>query len=362
MTTYKYNSYFKFWGTHFENRRSYSTGIRQKGDGTSTNLVLWGINLSSTVGERFTRSQLSTLSLSSSLNPYFITGLADAESSFIISIVLNNKYRTGGKITPYFSIELHGKDLLLLKQIQAFFGVGSIKVRKSNNQVIFSVTSVKDLILKIIPHFEKYPLITQKRADYILFKSIVNLMNRKEHLTLEGLRQIVGIRAAMNNGLSEKQKAVFSDVIPVKRPLVVDQEIQDPNWLAGFSEGEGCFFVDIFKSTTHKIGYQVKLKFVITQHVRDIYLIESFTKFLGCGKVVTTANGLLVQFIVSNFSDIVDIIIPFLKKYPVYGVKALDFADFQRAAEIMKVKGHLTKDGLDQIRILKAEMNRGRQT
>ena len=48
---------------HFENRRSYSTGIRQKGSGTSSNLVLWGTNLSSTVGERFTRSQLSMVKL-----------------------------------------------------------------------------------------------------------------------------------------------------------------------------------------------------------------------------------------------------------------------------------------------------------
>lgn len=63
MKTFKYNSYFKIWGTHFENSRSYSIGIRQKGDGTSTNLVLWGINLSSTVGERFTRSQLAMVKL-----------------------------------------------------------------------------------------------------------------------------------------------------------------------------------------------------------------------------------------------------------------------------------------------------------
>jgi hypothetical protein len=34
-------------------------------------------------------------------------------------------------------------------------------------------------------------------------------MNRKEHLTQDGLRQIVGIRAAMNNGLSEQQKQSF---------------------------------------------------------------------------------------------------------------------------------------------------------
>jgi len=54
---------------------------------------------------------------------------------------------------------------------------------------------------------------------------------------------------------------------------------------------------------------------------------------LGCGKVVTTANGLLVQFIVNNFYDVVDIIIPFLKKIYIYGVKALDLEDFQRAAD-----------------------------
>ena len=123
---------------------------------------------------------------------------------------------------------MHGKDLLLLKQIQSFFGVGSIIVRKSNNQVIFTVTSIKDLTIKIIPHFEKYPLITQKRADYLLFKSVVYLMNRKEHLTQDGLRQIVGLRAAMNTGLSEKQKAAFPNIIPAVRPTGYARGVVNP--------------------------------------------------------------------------------------------------------------------------------------
>lgn len=38
----------------------------------------------------------------------------------------------------------------------------------------------------IIPHFDKYPLATQKLADYMLFKEIVSLMKIKEHLTLDG--------------------------------------------------------------------------------------------------------------------------------------------------------------------------------
>lgn len=55
-----------------------------------------------------------------------------------------------------------------------------------------------------------------------------------------------------------------------------------------------------------------------------------------------------------------DKIIPFFDKYPLQGVKALDYADFKRGAIIVKARGHLTKDGLDQIKNIKAGMNKGR--
>jgi len=42
-------------------------------------------------------------------------------------------------------------------------------------------------------------------------------------------------------------------------------------------------------------------------------------------------------------------------------MKAKDFADFCKAAEIMKVKGHLTESGLEQICIIKAGMNTKRE-
>jgi hypothetical protein len=49
----------------FKNIRFYSTDIRHKESGRSlcTNLVLWGTNLSSTTGERYTRSQLAMVQL-----------------------------------------------------------------------------------------------------------------------------------------------------------------------------------------------------------------------------------------------------------------------------------------------------------
>lgn len=92
----------------------------------------------------------------------------------------------------------------------------------------YRVSSVKDLQV-IIEHFDNFPLITQKRADYLLFKQAFELVKGKEHLTPEGLQKIVNIKASINLGLSEKLRVAFPETIPVARPLVIDQEIKDPN-------------------------------------------------------------------------------------------------------------------------------------
>lgn len=82
------------------------------------------------------------------------------------------------------------------------------------------MSSIKELTKVIIPHFDKYPLRTQKIADYELFKLAVNVMNRGEHLTLEGLQHVINIKASMNLGLSDKLTRLFPDTRPLSRPLV----------------------------------------------------------------------------------------------------------------------------------------------
>jgi len=83
--------------------------------------------------------------------------------------------------------------------------IGSID-RERKDSFQFRVSSLKDLTNVIIPHFERYPLITQKWADFELFKKIVDLMSRKEHLSIEGLQKIVAYRAFLNLGFSDKLK------------------------------------------------------------------------------------------------------------------------------------------------------------
>lgn len=241
-----------------------------------------------------------------------------------------------------------------------FNGIGSIYSDEKRSSVKYRVSSFEELG-SIIEHLDKYPLITQKKADYLLFKQAWELINQKIHLTSEGLNQIVNIRAAMNLGLTETLKREFPAYIPVVRPLIQDQKINDPYWLAGFTSGEGCFMIKIGKSVSHKSGYRILLEFVLTQHIRDEALIKSITSYLGCGRYVfRPSRPNSADFNVTKFTEINKIIIPFFEKYPVIGVKHQDFLTFCEAAKIMINKDHLSKAGLEQILSLKQKMNKSR--
>ena len=77
------------------------------------------------------------------------------------------------------------------------------------------------------------------------FQQVFNLIEREEHLTPSGLRKIIAIKAAMNRGLSKKLKSEFKNIKPADRPEVIDKKIKDPNRLAGFTTGEGCFLLGL---------------------------------------------------------------------------------------------------------------------
>jgi len=67
-----------------------------------------------------------------------------------------------------------------------------------------------------------------------------------------------------------------------------------------------------------------------------------------------------MRFVIYKFSNIYDKIIPLFKEYSIQGIKLLDFQDFCQAAELIKKKSHLTSNGLEQVRTIKARMNLAR--
>jgi len=306
------------------------------------------------------------------LNPWFVTGFTDGEGSFMIRVRKNAKYRTGFVVEVYFLMDLHKKDLNILQEIQAYFG-GVGKIREDvNDKVKFRVESLKDIVKEIIPHFDKYPLITQKLADYLLFRDVVNMMVNKEHLTKEGLNKIVSTKAVINLGLPAELQLYFPDIIPTFRPLVENKAVPHGQWMAGFTSAEGCFKITLVKrpssswedpSRRSRKGRridQVYLVFQLTRHSRDEKLLESFITFFGCGILEASSRDPIVRFSVYNFTDNYEKIISFFNRYNIFGVKSIDFQDWCKAAEIIKAKQHLTKEGLNLIVTLKSGINKGR--
>jgi len=83
------------------------------------------------------------------------------------------------------------------------------------------------------------------------------------HLTIEGLQEIINIKASKNLGISDIVKSEFSKINPVERAIIQTTNIPNPNWVSEFVSGEGNFYVGIRKKN-YKIGYQVYLRFRIT--------------------------------------------------------------------------------------------------
>ena len=161
------------------------------------------------------------------------------------------------------------------------------KISKGKDYCVFRVITLKQVV-ELIQFFDQYPLITQKKADYILFKEIAMIMQRREHLTTSGLQEIINLRSSLNLGLSEL-KAAFPKTILANKPKVENQRIPHPQWVAGFSTGEGCFSV-AFSNDRFKY-----LSFKLTQDTREEQLIGSFLEFWGVDIIILVKEGEILK-------------------------------------------------------------------
>jgi len=98
---------------------------------------------------------------------------------------------------------------------------------------------------------------------------------------------------------------------------------------------------------------------MIAQHSKDKLLMYNLSNTLKCG-VVSKHHKNAVVLTISRFKYIYNKIIPLFNEYKIKGVKALDFQDFCKIAKLVNEKTHLIPAGLEEIRKIKLNMNKGR--
>lgn len=99
-----------------------------------------------------------------SLSPGFITGFIDAEGCFSVWIEKSNHTKIGWRVRLFFDITLHKKDKVLLGRIKNYYVIGNV-YDIADNKIQYRVSSIQELKV-IIEHFNKYPLLSKKRADF----------------------------------------------------------------------------------------------------------------------------------------------------------------------------------------------------
>ncbi len=131
------------------------------------------------------------------LESQWVVGFVDGEGCFDVGITPHLEMPTGFQVLPEFTVVQHERDIQILYSLKAFFGCGVVR-RNHDRRMAFRVSGLKPLKARVIPFFERHPLKTKKRIDFMRFRKVVLLMERGEHLTPEGLERIRAIAAQMN--------------------------------------------------------------------------------------------------------------------------------------------------------------------
>ena len=133
----------------------------------------------------------------------------------------------------------------------------------------------------------------------------------------------------------------------------------DEQWVTGFVDGEGCFHVGINSNPGMSTGYQVLPEFTVVQHERDVQVLHALKAFFGCG-VVRKNHGDRMAFRVRTREHLLQRVVSHFVKYPLKTRKRQDFIKFRRVLLKMEAGDHLNAEGVEEIRRIAAQMNRGR--
>ncbi|KKS82835.1 MAG: LAGLIDADG homing endonuclease [Candidatus Wolfebacteria bacterium GW2011_GWC1_43_10] len=139
--------------------------------------------------------------------------------------------------------------------------------------------------------------------------------------------------------------------------------IVSADYVVGLTDGEGCFYVYVSNSPRYVGGARVGLNFYIKMNERDKNLLEKVRRSLKCGCVYFQReqrknHTQCYRYTVGSHRDVIERIIPFFKRHSLQSdSKRKSFMFFCEIAELVESGKHLTKDGIEQIRLLKKRMN-----
>jgi len=128
-----------------------------------------------------------------------------------------------------------------------------------------------------------------------------------------------------------------------------------PDWVVGFIDGKGCFYVGFYEDPKMTPEYKVFPEFKVVQHSRDIKILYTLKRFFRFG-VVKKGHDDRYEYSVRKIEHLLKIV-EFFEKHPLKTSKNVTFKKFAKIIRKIEKGEHLNKEGLKEIMKISLEMN-----
>lgn len=156
---------------------------------------------------------------------HYLVGFVDGEGAFPIQTRRTPWTKFGFTITPEFKISQHKGHVKVLVLLQKALGCGKITVKSGQpNQMVLVEKSRKNLSEKIIPFFQKYPLIV-KEVSFKKFSKVVHGLNNNEQSTREGFIKLLDLVFQKTIGGKGKRKYSREQILGNPQRLHVETKL-----------------------------------------------------------------------------------------------------------------------------------------
>jgi hypothetical protein len=157
---------------------------------------------------------------------------------------------------------------------------------------------------------------------------------------------------------TRRQAGTLRGHTPGIRPPFEEELVNlDAQWVVGFVDAEGCFFVGVHPHPEMAAGYQVLPELTVVQHERDVQVLHALKAFFECGAVRRNHADRYALRI--RKLECLRGVTEFFERHPLKTKKRVDFHKFRKVLRMMEEGKHLTREGVREIVSIASRMNTG---
>ncbi len=134
-------------------------------------------------------------------------------------------------------------------------------------------------------------------------------------------------------------------------------KIHIPTYITAFTDGEGCFCVSTNKSARHKLGWEIRPSFSVSQNKARAQVLYLMKDYFGCGSIRPDRSDKTIKYEVRSLNDLLTRIIPHFEEHPLISTKNESFRLFKEICLMMKNRQHKLTENVEKIRFLSRQIN-----